>query len=287
MTLEGYLQERYTPGTAQAYVREIGIYLSNYPQAASAGYADITGYVGVLRQRYSSAATLNRILCSIKAYYSWLVASGQRSDDPARMVYLRDPRSRDIQLQDLFTSQELETLLQRKERYTALSYRNRVLVSLLVYQGLKPGEIAQLRVTDIDLDSGTIHTAGTATTNARTLSLQPNQVLLFFAYLHDVRRVLLKGRASDLFMLGLRGHAMAAEDISKHVQRSYGDVFAPRPVSAVTIRQSVIANLLKAGHALHLVQQFAGHKYPSSTERYRSDQVATLQSAVDAYHPMQ
>lgn len=287
MTLEQYLGERHTVRTARSYGREIGIYVSNCPAAARAGYADITGYVGVLRQRYSSAATLNRILCSIKAYYAYLVASGQRSDDPARTVYLRDPRGRDIQLQDLFTAQELETLLQRKERYTALSYRNRVLVSLLVYQGLKPGEIAQLRVTDIDLDRGTIHTAGTATTNARTLSLQPHQVLLFFAYLQDVRRVLLKGRASDLFMLGIRGNALTAEDISKHVQRSYGSMFAPRPVSAVTIRQSVIANLLKAGHALHLVQQLAGHKYPSSTERYRSDQVATLQSAVDTYHPMQ
>ena len=287
MMLEAYLHARHTAGTARSYGREIGIYLSNYPGAASAGYAEITAYVGALRQRYYNAATLNRILCSIKAYYAYLVASGQRADDPARSVYLRDPRSRDVQLQDLFTPAELATLLERKERFAALSYRNKVLVSLLVYQGLKPGEIAQLRVIDIDLDKGTVYTAGTATTNGRTLALQPDQVLLFFAYGHQVRPALLKGKTSDVFMLGQRGNAMAAEDISKHVQRSYGELFASRPVSAVTIRQSVIANLLKAGHALHLVQQFAGHKYPSSTERYRSDPVDTLQSAVDTYHPMQ
>jgi len=287
MNLEQYLAERHTPGTAASYGREIDSYLSNYPAAASACFADIVAYVGVLRQRYDNAATLNRILCSIKAYYSWLVASGQRSDDPARAVYLRDQRSRDVQLQDLFTAQELETLLQRKERYTALSYRNKVLMSLLVYQGLRPAEITGLRTTDIDLDAGTVHTEGTATTNGRTLSLKPNQVLLFYAYMQEVRPMLLKGKATDVFMLGLRGTPMTADDITKHVLRIYGKEFMPRPVSAVTIRQSVITNLLKAGHPLHLVQKFAGHKYPSSTERYRQSEVETLQSAVMQYHPMQ
>ncbi|MBO9154077.1 tyrosine-type recombinase/integrase [Chitinophaga sp. GCM10012297] len=287
MTLEQYLGARHTPGTAASYGREIAIYLSNCPGASSACFADVAAYLGALRQRYRSAATLNRILCSLKAYYAYLVASGQRSDDPARSVYLRDQRSRDVQLQDLFTPQELEVLLQRKERYAALSYRNRVLMSLLVYQGLQPAEIAQIRTTDIDLDAGTIHTAGTATTSARTLPLKPNQVLLFFAYLQDVRPALQKGKATDIFMLGIRGHAMKAADISKHVLRLYGELFAPRRVSAETIRQSVIANLLKAGHPLHLVQKFAGHKYPSSTERYRQSAVITLQSAVAQYHPMQ
>lgn len=287
MTLEAYLQERHTRGTAASYGREIAIYLSNCPAAPRACFAEVSAYLGALRQRYRSAATLNRILCSIKAYYSWLVASGQRSDDPARSVYLRDVRSRDVQLQDLFSPEELDTLLQRNERYTALSYRNRVLISLLVYQGLKPGEIARLKMTDVDLDAGTVHTEGTTITNARTLRLQPAQVLLFFAYGHQVRPVLLKGRATDIFILGIRGNSMTAADISKHVQRSYGNRLAGRTVSAVTIRQSVIANLLKAGHALHLVQQYAGHKYPSSTERYRQNEVAALQSAILQYHPMQ
>ena len=286
MTLEAYLQKSYRPGTARGYLREIGIYLANYPGAATAGYGDVTAYLGALRNRYANASTLNRILASIKAYYAWLVADGQRQDHPARGILLRDLRSRDVQLQDLFTAAEMDALLARTERFKALSYRNRVLMSLLVYQALLPAEIAALRVTDIDLDAGTLTTAGTATTNARTLPLKPAQVLLFYGYLHQVRPALLKGRATDVFMLGLRGNPMAAEDIAKHVLRSYKGQYAPRVVSARTIRQSVIANLLKAGHGLEVVQGYAGHKYPSSTERYRQEQVTTLQAAVAAYHPM-
>lgn len=77
---------------------------------------------------------------------------------------------------------------------------------------------------------------------------------------------------------------MPAEDITKHVKRTYKGLHAPRKVNAQTIRQSVIANLLKAGHDISAVQQCAGHKYPGSTEKYRQSELEDLQSAVNKCH---
>ncbi|WP_341836412.1 tyrosine-type recombinase/integrase [Chitinophaga pollutisoli] len=282
MTLAAYLQSRYAASTAEAYQREIVAYLSGYPGAAGAGYGDVVQWLGVVRSRYGNASTLNGILSAVKAYYGWLVASGARTDNPAKRIRLRDVRSRDIQLQDLLSPAELEALLPangEKGRYTALDYRDRVLVGLLVYQALKPAEIAALCVADIDLDSGTVHTAGTASTNARVLRLQASQVLLLYAYLREIRPRLLKGGQTDRLLLGLRGNPMHADDIVKHVLRHY-------PASAQRIRQSVIALKLKAGEGLAAVQAFAGHKYPSSTERYRQAGDGELAAAVAAYHPM-
>jgi integrase/recombinase XerD len=79
---------------------------------------------------------------------------------------------------------------------------------------------------------------------------------------------------------------MSGEDITKHVKRSFKALFPNRKVNAQTIRQSVITNLLKQGHDLSLVQAFAGHKYPSTTERYKQSEIETLQAAVNRYHPM-
>ena len=78
---------------------------------------------------------------------------------------------------------------------------------------------------------------------------------------------------------------MRAEDITKHIRRNYA-IFAPRKVNALTIRQSVIANLLKQNHDLRVVQVFAGHKYPSATERYKQTNVEALQTALQIYHPI-
>jgi hypothetical protein len=40
------------------------------------------------------------------------------------------------------------------------------------------------------------------------------------------------------------------------------------------------------GHDLSLVQAFAGHKYPSSTERYKQNEIETLRDAVQKYPPL-
>ena len=285
MTLEQYLLEQYTEKTAAAYAREIHLYTSNYPDAAGAMYKGIVAYIGLLREKYS-AATLNRILSSIKAYYDYLCASGYRDDNPARAIGLKDQRNRDVQLQELFTSEELEVLLNRRERYHELESRNKVLVSLLIYQALLPAEMEELATPDINLNAGTIYIRATGKTRERELSLRPNQVLLFYQYIHQVRPRLLGDHASTALLIGIRGGAMSGEDITKHVKRSYKGLYPGRTVNAQTIRQSVIANLLKAGHDLSLVQAFAGHRYPGSTERYKQNEVATLHAAVQQYHPL-
>jgi integrase/recombinase XerD len=288
MSLQEYLQPRYTEQTVKVYLFEIDNYTTNYSAAASAVYSDIVNYMGMLRTRYSNPATLNRILACIKVYYDYLCYTGVRSDNPARSVRLRDKRCRDIQLQDLFTQAELEALLHRREKVNNLVYRNRVLISLLIYQALQPGEIEALTLPDINLDSGSICIKATGKTNKRELQLRPGQILLFYQYIHEIRPKLLqrgKCATNDFLLLGLQGEAMKAGDITNHIKRSYKDLYPGRQVSAQTIRQSVIANLLKQGHDLSLVQSFAGHKYPSSTERYKQSQIETLKAAVQKYHP--
>jgi integrase/recombinase XerD len=284
--IDEYLQQHYSPDTARSYKREIDIYISNCPTAQAAVFKDITNYIGALRKRYSKPATINRMVSSIKVYYDYLCSEGIRDDNPARAIRLRDKQSRDVQLQDLFTSEELEQLLSRKERYTNLDHRNKVLSSLLVYQALYPQEMEAIEITDINLQEGNIYIRPTYKTSSRTLPLKPNQVLLIYQYLSDIRPKLLNGNASNALLIGIRGEPMSAEDITKHVKRSFKNLYPPRKVNAQTIRQSVITNLLKQGNDISVVQVFAGHKYPSSTERYRQSEVATLKAAVNKYHPI-
>jgi integrase/recombinase XerD len=285
--IDNYLQKHYSPDTAKAYKREIEIYLSNYPAAVTANYKDLINYIGLLRMRYSKAATVARIVSSLKVYYDYLCSEGIRNDNPSKAIHLKDKQSRDIQLQDLFTTEELDNLLNRKERFTNLYYRNRVLISLLIYQALHPREMETINLQDIDLVTGSIYIKPTFKTNARTLQLKPNQILLFHQYITEIRNKLLAGNASNALLIGIRGGAMPGEDITKHIKRSFKELYPSRKVNAQTIRQSVITNLLKQGHDISLIQAFAGHKYPSTTERYKQSEIETLQAAVNKYHPLQ
>lgn len=312
-----YLQTRYTSKTAKAYQREIDIFILNYAhliggQAQSAQYKDLIAYLGYLRNRYDNAKTLMRILSSMKAYYDYLQELGQREDNPSKSIKLRDKQSKDVQLQDLFTEEELESLLHRKERYSALEYRNKVLMSLLIYQGLKPDEIAQITLHDINLKEATIYVKGSGKNNSRELSLKPTQILLFYDYQISIRPKLLKKQeqvnstnsthlthstnsihsintihSTSLFLLSHRGVPMKGEDITKHVKRSFEGLYSPRKVNCQRIRQSVISNLLRSGKELRMVQVFAGHKSPSTTERYKQSSEESLRIAIARYHPLE
>jgi integrase/recombinase XerD len=283
--LDEYLREHYTKKTAQAYLREIEIYQSNTINAEKYTYTQIINHLGTLRTKYRNPKTINRILASIKAYYNYLCFIQIRSDNPSTSIRLRDRQSRDIQLQDLLTIDELENLLtSKKERYTKLSYRNKVLISLLIYQALKPNEIERIDLDEINLEQATIYIKSSAKNNSRTLSLKANQILLFKNYIEEIRPKLLQKHNSNSLIIGQRNIPMTAEDITKHITRNY-NIYQPRKVNCLTIRQSVITNLLKQNIDLRIVQSFAGHKYPSTTERYKQTNVDELQTALKIYHP--
>lgn len=288
--LKTYLSKHYAKKTVIAYQREILIYLENHPQAQYYNYTELIHYIGTLRKRYPNPSTVNRIVCSIKAYYSYLCDAGHRTDNPTKSIFLKDKISRDVQLQDLFTTEELEQLLTAKpERFIKLDYRNKVLISLLIYQALKPNEIEYLQVDEINLEQATLYIKASPKTNNRTLYLKANQILLFKKYIEEIRPKLVEKNKDKVavknLIIDLRGTPMKAEDITKHIKRNY-KLFLPRNVNAQSIRQSVISNLLKENKNLRLVQVFAGHKYPSTTERYKQSNVMQLQLALEFYHPI-
>lgn len=284
--LKIYLLKEHTPQTVKIYLRDIRIFLDYMTEekAAAATYKDIMQYVDYLRKQYRNPKTINRMLYGVKAWYHWLLQTGKRNDHPCRYLTLKDVKYEDIQLQDLFTSSKLEQLMERKERYESVRIRNQVAISLLIYQGLRLTEVEQLKVQNIDLEAGTIYSKGMAKTLPSTLKMKPHQIMLFYKYIHEIRPAVMSER-TDQLILNIRGKAMKTDNINYLIE-TFKNYFPDRNLNAKTIRQSVIANLLKAGKDLRVVQVFAGHKNPSSTEKYRQNGLEELKAAVLKHHPL-
>lgn len=284
--LTDYLLEKYSPQTVKIYQLDISRYIGymGKDRAEKASYRDIMEYTGYLRKTYQNPRTINRMLYGVKAWYFYLIESGKREDHPCRQIKLKDARGGDVQLQDLFTSIEMEKLMQRKERFEAARLRNRVIVSLLIYQGLRLTEITKLRLQDIDLEAGTIYVRAMPRTMARTLKLKTSQVMLFYNYIHELRPKLLK-TGTDRLVLTLRGSAENGEGINYLIE-TFKPLFPERNLNARTLRQSVITNMLKEGKDLRVVQVFAGHKKISTTEKYRQSGLEELQAAIEKHHPL-
>jgi site-specific recombinase XerD len=285
MNLQDYLEENLHPSTVKNYLYEINKFRLLNRKTEDYDYKKVMEYVEELRKSYPPN-TIGRILASLKKYYDYLQETEQRSDNPARSIKLRDAKDNPIQLQDLFSEKELQKLLvPRIERYPFLTKKNQIIMSLLVYQALKSGEIIQLKTNDVNLEKATIQITGTGITNSRVLPLKAQQILLFYEFINQDRNKLKTIRNDEnALLLGKLGTPITSDDIH-YLISTYQKEFA-KNLTTITIRQSVITNLLAKGNDLRMVQEFAGHKHLDTTEKYRQTGIKALQNAIDKHHPI-
>lgn len=288
MTLDHYLRLHYRATTAKFYAFEIEHYLERIGGERAAlrtNYTDLVGQLERLRQRYDNPATVNRILYAIKSYYRYLVASGKRSDYPGEQLKLRDDKWGVIQVQDLLSKEELQTILEpRAERYQGLKIRNQIVLGLLVYQAMLVKEIVALRTSDIDLEKGLVNIDATHRTNHRTLQLAVEQIVPLYNYLQTIRPKLAKAKTEQLILTS-RGTEERGEGIHYLIETLRSRI-PNKKLTPTSIRQSVIAQKLQSGLDLRKVQAFAGHRKVSSTERYQQTNLEELRRAVADFHPL-
>jgi integrase/recombinase XerD len=285
MELKNYLQKELSTSTAVRYERDLKTFFFYLNKPNQASYQQIMDVIGTLRKKYNNPKTINHFLSAIKKYYDYLQHTGTRKDHPCKMITLRDGKRRDIQLQDLLSTKELELLLESKPKRErdrkANAIRDKLILSLLVYQGLARTEISLIETGDINLEEATITAKGDERTNKRTLPLKAKQIHLLYEYQHKERS---ESTSKKLF-IGMRGEPMSSDSLARIVQ-GYQYLFSEKTLTCQTIRMSVTRNLLKEGKDVRIVQAYMGHKSPGTTEKYKQSHTEELKAEIQKYHPI-
>lgn len=281
-TLEEYLQENYKTKNLKALIKRFTDYQNGKEKTAK--LKEILHYIEYLRKQNLNPKTLRNNLFAIKIYYKYLIETGQRNDHPCIKLNLKDKVNRSIATEKLYSKEELENLLEsHNPKDKKVKTRNLVTISLLINQALLVNEITELELKDINLETAEIQIKKGGKTNARKLPLKANQILLFQKYLEE-RKSLLNHtkKESEHFVLSKFATALNPHGISRLINE---DKPKQERIQPLKIRQSVIANLLKSGNDLRVVQIFIGHRRSSSTEEYKQTDLEILQNAVNIYHP--
>jgi len=283
-TLEMYLNEMLTAKTAESYLYTINHFVKTNPKSKRYGFKDMVNYMEQVSQKQSNPQYRIRILSAIKKYYDYLIITGQRSDHPCKKLNIKSNSSQAIQTQDLFSSEELQLLLKRENRYWFLELRNQVLLSLLIYQGLSSEEIIRLELKDIDLDNGTIYIKASKNLNRRTLELKPKQILPLSKYIDEVRPKMLMVK-TDILILSKLGKPISVDGIHSIIE-PLKSLFADRKLNPQTIRMSVICNWLNQGKlTLEQTQELAGHKWIGTTQNYIKSDAKNERELINRYFP--
>lgn len=241
-------------------------------------YNELLKFIQYHQKKESSKATINNHLNSICKYYNYLISEGRITKNPARDLRVKKEGRR--VLQNILTLEELEKIYQdyankpawsfREEKHKRIHQRNRVILGMLLYQGLHTGELKRVEKNHLHLAQGTIYIPSTRRSNSRVLKLQSAQII-------PIQQYLLSFTGEKLFTGNLHNIInWLLQELRK---------ISNRVKSANQLRSSVIVGWLKQ-HNLRQVQYLAGHKHISSTERYKQEDLADLQAQLELFHPM-
>lgn len=281
MTFGQYLQSKaHSVATICTYEKYLSVFTdwlqSEYIHPDGVCYEELLAFMRWLQAGGRSRETVAMLLCVVRHFYDWRIAIKAACSNPAAGVYIKGiPRRLPAGMLDE------ETLHELYKNYCALyasTLCGRVILGLLVFQGLTVREIRQLEITDVRLEEGMLYVRGGRSYNGRRLKLDAAQV-------RQLQRCMnAHGQLSKIRgMRLLNGHYLRGE-VSKLLKALKTLHSAIKSVQQ--IRGSVITEWLHY-YNVRQVQYMAGHKYASSTQRYQLSGLEDLQAQLDQHHPIE
>lgn len=266
-------------------------------QVEETRYNDLLNFIDYCKLEGKSKKHINSKLRSVRNFYEYLKQSNPSIINPAINLHLKGIKQK--LPSNIISFTELETLYQSFETNGNRGKRNRIILGLLIYQGLTTEELHRLEPSHLKLKDGKIYIPGNRRRNSRKLELKPFQILDLHEYITETRPKILEEIAnpkparkpSSINKTRIESQLLISINGSENIKNSLLHMFKaiqklnPEILHPKQIRASVIIHWLKTMN-LRQVQYMAGHKYVSSTERYQLNNMDNLQSKLEKLHPL-
>jgi site-specific recombinase XerD len=298
---EWLLLKKYSPNTVSTTIRATEYFRQwaareNIFELEEISYQDAMMFISWSSKHGASQKTIANYLNHIGKFYNFLLSEKLVTVNPVAHIKIQGIKRKvyyDIlnveELQTLYNLYPTSIVIQDKhmppQSKNILSRkRNKVILSLLIYQGLRVEEISALELQDLQLREGKITIHAKRRTAARIMKLESHQVYELMDYIHETRKEFLevKGVTSQLF---LQWKTKDNFHNITHLMLTHLRTINSRVKNFDQLRASVITAWLKQ-YDLRKVQYLAGHKYVSSTEEYKANNIDELQDDVTKYHPL-
>jgi integrase/recombinase XerD len=228
-----------------------------------------------------SARSVARNISAIKSFFRYLVAEGRVEDNPARLI--ETPRA-SMRLPQVLSRDEIESLLAQPDENVPRGKRDRAMLECLYATGLRVTELINLKISDINLESGYLRTLGKGS-KERMVPIGDTAMEAIKDYLSEGRPNLTKAKVSPYLFLSSRCKPLSRQGFWKIIKKYGLRAGIKKKISPHSIRHSFATHLIGAGADLRSVQVMLGHEDISTTQIYTHISREHLKDVHEKYHP--
>jgi len=254
-------------------------------------YQDLLGFMRACSQKGTSQRTIQHYLNTVKHYYNHLEEEGSVSVNPTLGIEVKGVK-RQV-LYQIIEPHELHGIYNQYKVESLKDRRNKVMLGLLVYQGIRTEELGRMTIKEVKLREGKIDVIGSRKNNGRILQLESHQVMDLYDYVLQARneikalppkRKYQERQETDRLFIGDGGRETEISNMMTQLMIKVREA-NPSVQNAKQIRASVITKWVKM-YNLRKAQYLAGHRYISTTESYLQNDLEGLQEELSQYHPL-
>jgi integrase/recombinase XerC len=235
----------------------------------------IRNYLAQLVRVGKKKRTIARKLSSLKAFFNYLVKSGQIRVNPAETIpfpKLEKTIPQFLSIDDIFR------LLDSIETITWFDKRNLAMFETFYSTGMRVSEMEGLNIGDIDFKSQMIKVFGKGS-KERMVPVGKRALNAIKEY-----RASLKENFSPVF-LNKNFTRLSSRSIRRILDKIVRGCQLNVPVSPHTLRHSFATHMLDCGADLRGIQEILGHASLSTTQIYTHVSMDKLMQVYDKAHP--
>lgn len=282
-----------SPHTITAYKKDIEQflgYIKKFFQNEQINPAEINkimlrDFLQMLSEKGDSNRTLARKVISIKGFFKFLHDKGIITTNPVANAKIPKYESANWQTTSFLTEREMEFVLNIPDNDTLLGIRNKAIMETLYSSGLRIGELAGLRCSDVMFSQQLIKVTGKRR-KMRLVPLGSYAQKALKNYL-KIRDNLLQGKQTEYLFISKNGNPLSADELRYIVDKYLKTIEKSRRYSPHSIRHSFATHLLDHGADLRTIQELLGHSSLTSTEVYTHTSIKRLKEIYEHTHPHQ
>ncbi len=268
--------------TILAYIRDLNQFIgftkgkgSLFENPERIDHSFARNYLRYLEVQKLSKKSIARKISSCRAFFRFLLRERKIKLNPFEHILSPKLGKR---LPSFLYPEEMVKLLNSVNLKLKNGPRDLAILELIYASGMRVGEVAKLKLDDVDLENSEILVHGKG---------DKERVVLIGSHAVSSIRKYLEGRKSkeNTLFLGRMGTKLTSRSIERMIRKYAKKAGLAKRVTPHTLRHSFATHLLDRGADLKIVQELLGHSSLSTTQIYTHLTKEKLKSIYDKAHP--